>query len=161
MSLSCARCRPLRSKRAMISPVRRRANASGLTRIRVRSIYVQLLKVEARRGRLAVARGRPPADASRPRDVVELRLAVGAELPAWVQRLAACQARVAQLARAARAAQELLLDLVVALRAEHVVQVVQSRLGGLHLELALADVVEVLRRPDDDVEDRPHEREQR
>ena len=30
--------RPLRSKRAMISPVRPRANASGLTRMRVRSI---------------------------------------------------------------------------------------------------------------------------
>src|SRR3712207_6495523 len=31
---------PLRSKRAMISPVRPRANASGLTRIRVRSTLV-------------------------------------------------------------------------------------------------------------------------
>src|SRR3954447_25341656 len=30
--------RPLRSKRAMISPVRLRANASGLTRMRVRSM---------------------------------------------------------------------------------------------------------------------------
>src|SRR5437763_897839 len=74
------------------------------------------------RGRSRVAGGRPPADATLARDVVELGLAVGAELPAGVERLAARHARIAQLARAVRAAQELLLDLVVALRAEHVVQ---------------------------------------
>src|SRR4051794_41004961 len=37
MYLRATISRPLRSKRAMISPVRPRANASGLTRIRVRS----------------------------------------------------------------------------------------------------------------------------
>src|SRR5215211_4443312 len=37
MYLSAAMRRPLRSKRAMISPVRLRANASGLTRMRVLS----------------------------------------------------------------------------------------------------------------------------
>ena len=37
MCLSATMRRPLRSKRAMISPVRPRANASGLTRIRVLS----------------------------------------------------------------------------------------------------------------------------
>ena len=37
-AVSAASFRPLRSKRAMISPVTPRANASGLTRIRVRSI---------------------------------------------------------------------------------------------------------------------------
>src|SRR5829696_7843819 len=39
MYLRVATRRPLRSKRAMISPVRLRANASGLTRMRVRSMY--------------------------------------------------------------------------------------------------------------------------
>ena len=37
---SAAMRRPLRSKRAMISPVRLRANASGFTRIRVRDMSV-------------------------------------------------------------------------------------------------------------------------
>ena len=37
--------RPLRSKRAMISPVRLRANASGFTRIRVRSTGLSLGQV--------------------------------------------------------------------------------------------------------------------
>src|SRR4051794_29456001 len=111
MSRSFARCRPLRSKRAMISPVRRRAKPSGLTRIRVRSIGSGAPRNgwSGGRRRSRVAGGRPPADATRARDVVELGLAVGAELPAGIERLAARHARIAQLARAVRAAQELLL----------------------------------------------------
>ena len=46
MCLRATICSPLRSKRAMISPVRPRANASGLTRIRVRST-MQFLSVLA------------------------------------------------------------------------------------------------------------------
>ena len=45
MCLSATMRRPLRSKRAMISPVRPRANASGLTRMRVRSMGRALLGV--------------------------------------------------------------------------------------------------------------------
>ena len=70
-------------------------------------------------------------------------------------------ARVLELAQAVRAAQEVLLDLVVAVRAEEVAELGQPRLGRLHLELALAHVVEVLRRAHDHVDDRPDEREQR
>src|SRR3954470_21377926 len=43
--------RPLRSKRARISPVRPRANASGFTRIRVRSKGVPPCQVVSGRGR--------------------------------------------------------------------------------------------------------------
>src|SRR4051794_31307743 len=124
MSRRLARCRPLRSKRAMISPVRCRANASGLTRIRVRSICWCSSRSGSLRWRSRVAGGRPPADAALPRYVVELGLAVRAELPGRIQRLAAVPAGVAKLARTARAAQELPLDLVVALRAQHVVELV-------------------------------------
>jgi hypothetical protein len=58
------------------------------------------------------------------------------------------------------ASQEVLLDLVVAVRAQDVVERVQPRLGGLHLELALAYVLEVLGWSHDHVDDRAHEREQ-
>ena len=75
--------------------------------------------------------------------------------------LAQFDARVLELAHAARAAQEVTLDLGVAVRAQEVVQRVQPRLGRLHLELALAHVLEVLGRADDHVDDGPHEREQR
>ena len=48
----------------------------------------------------------------------DLRLAVRANLPARIERLAAHRAGLLQLAHAVRAAQEVLLDLVVAMRAE-------------------------------------------
>src|SRR5690348_6276122 len=119
---------PLRSKRAMISPVRPRANASGLTRMRVRSIEGGLLRLLLRRrfeGRrrlgleLELVRGAPaaPAAAWRGRDARDLGLAVRADAPRRVQRLGAVGARVLELAHAARAAQELALDLGVAMRA--------------------------------------------
>src|SRR4051794_8213142 len=90
---------PLRSKRAMISPVRPRANASGLTRMRVRSIEGGLLRVLLRRrleGRRRlgleldlVRAGAPaaPAAARRGRDARDLGLAVRADAPRRVQRL--------------------------------------------------------------------------
>src|SRR5687768_11542454 len=107
--------RPLRSKRAMISPVRPRANASGLTRIRVRSTLVLSSTVGALAAAVAfslafavraldrdrlggdgrlVGRGRPPAAAGRlrRRGRLHLRLAVRAHLPRRVDRLAAREA---------------------------------------------------------------------
>src|SRR4051812_24294525 len=118
---------PLRSKRAMISPVRPRANASGLTRMRVRSIRGGLLRVLLRRRlegrrRLGLELVRPaaaaPAAARRGRDARDLGLAVRADAPRRVQRLRAVHARVLELAHAARAAQELALHLGVAMRAQ-------------------------------------------
>src|SRR5262245_51098548 len=103
----------------------------------------------ARRGLLEVRR-RPPAAAPRlRRDAGDLRLAVRADLPRRVQRLRAGAARVLQLAQAVRAPQEVVLDLVVAVRAQQEAGAVQPRLGGLHLQLTLADVVQELRRPHD------------
>src|SRR5919109_5200977 len=120
--------RPLFSKRAMISPVRPRANASGLTRIRVRSTWflswvsaalplalsfppaLALLAVTIAvpldghlmgDGRL-VGRDRPPAAARRlrRRRRLHLRLAVRAHLPRRVHRLAARVAALLELAHA-------------------------------------------------------------
>ena len=59
------------------------------------------------------------------------------------------------------AAQELLVHLVIAVRAEAVSELGQPRLGGLDLELALADVLQVLGGAHDHVHERAHEREQR
>jgi hypothetical protein len=70
-------------------------------------------------------------------------------------------AALLELAHAAGAAQVVGLDLVLAVRAELVVELHEPRLGRLHLELAQPHVVEVLRRADDRVDDRPDEREQR
>src|ERR687898_561849 len=166
--------RPLRSKRAMISPVRLRANASGFTRIRVRSTWLSSGQVRlsgvARCGRLE--RGlflgrpaRPPPLALAPlggrRTGARLGLAVRAQAPGRVHGLAAARAALLELAHAAGAAQVVALDLVLAVRAQLVVELQQARLGGLHLELAQAHVVQELRRADDRVDDRPHEREQR
>ena len=50
---------------------------------------------------------------------------------------------------------------IVAVRAQLVVELVHLRLGRLHLQLALAHVLEVLGRAQDHVDDRPDEREQR
>src|SRR3954468_16541239 len=98
MCLRAAIRRPLRSKRAMISPVRLRANASGLTRMRVRSMNFLSIRVRA-----AVAAGRrwlghdglfggaaaTAAARGGRRDGAGLGLAVGAQLPRRVDRLAA------------------------------------------------------------------------
>src|SRR5215217_109331 len=122
MCLSATIRRPLRSKRAMISPVRPRANASGLTRIRVRSIGGQSFSISLsglRRGRRFVRRRRALLDlagrlaaAPAPRDgrmARHLGLAVGADRPLRVERLAAVRARVLELAHAVRTPQEVLL----------------------------------------------------
>ena len=90
-----------------------------------------------------------------------LGLAVGADLPARVQRLAAGGARLLEAVHAAGADQERLLDLVVAVGAGLVLDAGQARLGGGDLQLALAHVLEVLGRAHDQVDDRAQEREQR
>ncbi len=203
MCFSATIVRPLRSKRARISPVRRRSKASGFTRIRVRSISAPLSRVsgqpaEGGRSRPArawrsaaawrsavawpsgcrAARGvaaRGPAERGCPaalpcaagaagglgRRLAHLGLAVGADLPARVERLAADGAGLLEPAQAARAAQERLLHLEAAVLAAEVLDAGQPRLGRGDLELALAHVVEVLGRAHDQVDDRPDEREQR
>src|SRR3954454_13354608 len=180
MCFSAAMRRPLRSKRAMISPVRLRANASGLTRMRVRSMNFLSIRFRAAVAaggdlRTTLARGRrwlghdglfggaaaTAAARGGRRDGAGLGLAVGAQLPRRVDRLAARVAALLEAAHAARAAEVVALDLVVAVRAELVVEGRQARLGGLHLELAQPHVVEELGRADDHVDDRPYEREHR
>src|SRR3954451_22955513 len=90
--------RPLRSKRAMISPVRPRANASGLTRMRVRSIRVPFGKSVCG---LRAAPSAPRLVGRRP----DLGLAVRADPPLGVERPGAVLAGVLELAQAAGAAQ--------------------------------------------------------
>src|SRR5215208_3024025 len=87
----------------------------------------------------------PSAAASRARRRGrDLVLAVRAHPPRRVERARAVRAWVLELAQAARAPEEVLLDRLVAVRAEAGGQLVEPGLGGLHLELALAHVVEVL-----------------
>src|SRR5215207_8117135 len=181
--------RPLRSKRAMTSPVSPRSNASGFTRIRVRSISspygycteggsggqgsaggLRAVTAGAGRplhravGREALAGGARGPGRRRPwghpttgrratrtgpaalRRLAHLGLAVGADLPARIERLAADGARLLEPAQAAGAAQERLLGLEPAVLAVLVLELGEPGLCGRHLELPLAHVLEVLRR---------------
>src|SRR5829696_9420603 len=160
--------RPLCSNRARISPVSPRAKASGLTRMSVRSMGAPGSR-SGRRGSLVQDR-RATRNRLRPRPVVRTRalaavgvggalgglaspapatgrrrghlgLAERADPPQRIQRLGAVGARVLELAHAVGAAQVLALGRVVAVRTELEVELVQPRLGGLHLQLALAHVV--------------------
>src|SRR4051812_15270891 len=146
---------PLRSKRAITSPVRARSKASGLTRIRVRLTagaplllgwlgpFARLRRclLAARRGltfrwRLALFgvttfSARPLATAA------QVRLAVRAEPPARIDRLAAGRAGVLEAALAVGAAQVVLLYRELAVGAGLLAQLAHPQLGGLDLELAL------------------------
>src|SRR5688572_25825073 len=211
--------RPLRSKRARISPVRARSKASGLTRISVCDMPGSgivlgaalgaaagaggLLALAARRGRrrLGGARGRPRGpwlgclrgavlgggSAARgtlprrrrvlarprrrrapvlglrlaPRAAGQGRLAVRAERPARVDGLAAALAGVLEAALAVGAPQVGLLYGEVAVGAGQLGQLAHAQLGGLDLDLALARVLEVLRRAQDRVDRRANEGEER
>src|SRR4051812_17862921 len=105
--------RPLRSKRATISPVRPRAKASGLTRMSVLSMGGPFGRRRRGAGQLRggrrimrdrrLVRRSGPAAAARGgrRTGAGLRLAVGAQLPGGVDRLPAGEARVLELAHAA------------------------------------------------------------
>src|SRR5262245_23610256 len=92
--------------------------------------------------------------------LANLGLAVGADLPARIERLAADGAGLLQPPQAARAAEEALLDLEAAVLALLVLEIREPRLRRGDLDLALAHVDEVLRRAHDQVDDRPDEREQ-
>src|SRR4051794_25186438 len=159
MCCSATIVRPLRSKRAMISPVRPRAKASGLTRISVLSMASSVSATTTTRSfargcglcfgdRLRLGglgrdrrliRRLAPATARRGRGrSAGLCLAERADAPRRVDRLRARVAAFLELAHAARTAQVVRLDLVVAMRAERVVQARQACLGSGHLELAQA-----------------------
>src|ERR1019366_8958723 len=103
----------------------------------------------------------PAAGAARGGHARNLGLAVWADRPRLVQRARAARTALLQLAQAAWATDEVPLDPVVAMGAEPAVQLMQARLGGLHLELALVHVLQVLGRTQDHVDDRADEREQR
>src|SRR5205807_1318724 len=85
--------------------------------------------------RRALLGARAPASAARRERRGDLGLAVGADRPALIERAPAGGAALLQLAQAARAAQEVALDPVVAVGAEAVVERGQPRFGGLHLQL--------------------------
>src|SRR3954454_11516172 len=144
--------RPLRSKRAITSPVRARWKASGFTRISVRLTFGAPLGSFGRwrplgcrgslRGRwcrrlrlrrlLAFARRRLPFRFPGP--VAERRLAVGAERPAGIDGLAAARAGVLEAFLAFRAAQVALLDRVLAVRAGSLGQLADAQLRRTDLE---------------------------
>src|SRR4051812_45542194 len=105
----------------MISPVRPRAKASGLTRIRVRSVAMAAQRSRATRALLrrvvhrrrllraaATAGGRRCGGGAGD----DLVLAVRADLPARVERLGAVAARLLELVEAVRAAHVIVADLV-------------------------------------------------
>src|SRR5687768_3391623 len=109
---------PLRSKRAMISPVRPRAKASGLTRIRVFDMAAQPsraarpARLERRFGGRGLLRGGRAAPAARwRRGRRHLGLAERAQAPLRIERLAAARARLLEPAHAAGAAQVVAADL--------------------------------------------------
>src|SRR5438128_383809 len=207
MRLSATSASPLRSKRAIASPVSLRAKASGFTRISVLSmrgwagVYARsgssALRAPVRRAARSSSRDADPSDAdlselARPRApegrsprsgvragrsprsgaraarraalgllaARHLGLAVGAQPPARVERPTARCAWLLELAGAARAAEERLLDLGAALRARGLLDLRQPRLRRGDLQLALAHVVQVLGRPHDRVDDRADEREE-
>src|SRR5687767_14340147 len=88
---------------------------------------------------------------------LDARFAVRADLPERLERLLAVRARLLELRRADRADEERLVDLVAA---DGAVEVAQRKalLHRLDLELAFSDVLEVLRRPEEHVDDRPEKR---
>src|SRR5947208_4354759 len=134
--------------RARISPASRRRTASGLIRISERST-AKAAEVYSGRGLLPGA----PAPARRAhlegreldRGRLDRRLAVRADLPERLERRLAVCARLFELRRAHRTHEEVDADLRAA---DRTVQVAarEPLLHRLDLELALADVLQVLRR---------------
>src|ERR1700689_5246949 len=98
-------------------------------------------------GNLALrCRGGAPATGARRRDTRYIGLAVRADRPRLVERARTVHAALLELAQAAGAAHEVALDAVVAVRAQRLAELVQARLGSLHLQFALVHVLQVLRR---------------
>src|SRR4249920_2138456 len=138
--------------RARISPASERSTASGLIRIRVRSTAT------AR----AILLGAPPpgglpgvAEVDRG-GRLDARLAIRADLPERLERLLAVHAGLLELGRADRADEVRRVDLGPADGAVEVAER-EPLLHRLDLELALADVLEILRGPEEHVDDRPDE----
>src|ERR1700722_7376082 len=149
----------------MISPVRSRAKASGLTRMSVRStdkLESPPLRSGGRRLLGGLLRGALTSTAGGAshgcRRRSDLDLTGRAQLPRRVEWPTAGLARILELAHAVRAAQIVLLDLEIAVRTQVIAQLREARLGRLHLELTFPDVVQIFGRPDDHVDDRPDER---
>src|SRR2546430_15304322 len=147
--------------RPRISPASLRSTASGLIRMSDRSTAIErtsLLGATPSPGR-ANLEGR-----ELDRDRLDRRLAVRADLPEGLERRLAVGAGLLQLRRADRTDEELRRDLRPADRAVQVTAR-EPLLHRLDLELALAHVLEVLRRPEEHVDQRPdegrHEPEQR
>src|SRR5437867_11837046 len=133
--------------RPRISPASRRSTASGLIRMSDRSTAIgrtSLLGATPSSGR-ANLEGR-----ELDRDRLDRCLAVRTDLPERLERRLAVRAGLLQLRRADRTDEKLRRDLRAADRA---VQVAAGEplLHRLDLELALAHVVEVLRRPEEHV----------
>src|SRR4029079_18128694 len=91
---------------------------------------------------------------------LNLGLTVRADAPLRVERLAAGAARLLQLALAVRAAHVVELDRILAVRARLLDQLPDPQLGGPDLEVALVDIVEKLRGPQDRVDDRADKRKE-
>src|SRR5262249_8907817 len=147
---------PRRSMRAMISPTSPRSTASGLMRINERSRAIE---------RRSLLRGSPSSRSRlEGRELPDRRgldrsLAVRADLPQGFERRLAVHAGLPQLRRAHRAHEVVRTDLSAADRAVQVA----AREAVLHradLELALAYVLQILRRTEEHVDQRPDERDQ-
>ena len=91
--------------------------------------------------------------------LAHLGLAVGADAPLRIKRLVAVAARIAQPAFAVGAAQIAALDRVLAMRARLLDPLPQLELGSSQLKLSFLAVLQVLRRAQDRVDDRPQVRE--
>src|SRR5689334_14393632 len=116
----------------------RRLPAAGAARPRR-----ALLRLRERKGRAVV--------------LLDRRLAVRADLPRGLERPPAGGARLAEPRRAHGADEELLLDLGATDGAAQVARA-EPLLHCLDLEFALAHVLEVLRRTEEHVDQRPNER---
>src|ERR1043166_1171207 len=139
--------------RPRISPARRRWTASGLIKIRVRSTATGAQCNEALLlGSAAPAR----LELHRHRGGLDRGLAVGAHLPERLERRLARRASLLQARRADRADEEARVDLGPADGAALVADR-EPVLHGADLELSLADVLEVLGRPEQHVEERTDE----
>src|SRR5690349_7575747 len=136
--------------RPRISPARRRCTASGLIRISERSTAIErgsLLRAAPASLRSRLERGELDGGG------LHGRLAVRADLPERLERRLAVDAGLLQLRRADRADEEVGADF----RATHGAVEIPARKPLLHrldLELALAHVFEVLRRPEEHVDER-------
>ena len=158
-SLPPTTAKPRRSIRARSSPESARSVASGLIRIRVRSTAIGpgCYSSPAARFRGAVQESAIVSSIPGRLGVDDGRRAVGADLPERLERGVALDARLLQPGRADRADEEGRLDRGAA---DGAVQVAlrQPLLHRPDLELALAHVLDVLRRAEEEVDDRADER---